>query len=126
MDLLQTVVGLTFLVVLGNVLGYFLKKVPVSLIQIGLGLLVAIFLDVEIKLDTEWFLLLFIAPLLYSDAWRFPKKELWELRGPIFGNAILLVFITTIVGGFLIYWMVPQLPLTSHWRLRLFYRQLIR
>lgn len=111
MALLQTVVGLTFLVVLGNVLGYFLKKVPVSLIQIGLGLLVAIFLDVEIKLDTEWFLLLFIAPLLYSDAWRFPKKELWELRGPIFGNAILLVFITTIVGGFLIYWMVPQLPL---------------
>ena len=68
MALLQTVVGLTFLVVLGNVLGYFLKKVPVSLIQIGLGLLVAIFLDVEIKLDTEWFLLLFIAPLLYSDA----------------------------------------------------------
>ncbi|WP_258088104.1 Na+/H+ antiporter [Weissella fangxianensis] len=111
MALLQTVVGLTFLVVLGNVLGYFLKKVPVSLIQIGLGLLVAVFLDVEIKLDTEWFLLLFIAPLLYSDAWRFPKKELWELRGPIFGNAILLVFITTIVGGFLIYWMVPQLPL---------------
>ena len=54
---------------------------------------------------------MFIAPLLYSDAWRFPKKELWELRGPIFGNAILLVFITTIVGGFLIYWMVPQLPL---------------
>ena len=37
MALLQTVVGLTFLVVLGNVLGYFLKKVPVSLIQIGLG-----------------------------------------------------------------------------------------
>lgn len=111
MVLLQTVVGLTFLVVLGNVLGNFLKKIPVSLIQIGLGLLVAVFFNVEIELDTEWFLLLFIAPLLYSDAWRFPKKELWELRGPIFGNAILLVFITTIVGGFLIYWMIPQLPL---------------
>ena len=111
MALLQTVVGLTFLVVLGNVLGYFFKKVPVSLFQIALGLLVAIFLNIKIELDTEWFLLLFIAPLLYSDAWRFPKKELWELRGPIFGNAILLVFITTIVGGFLIYWMVPELPL---------------
>jgi CPA1 family monovalent cation:H+ antiporter len=97
--------------VLGNVLGYFFKKIPVSLFQIALGLLVAIFLNVKIELDTEWFLLLFIAPLLYSDAWRFPKKELWELRGPIFGNAILLVFITTIVGGFLIYWMVPELPL---------------
>ncbi len=111
MALLQTVVGLTFLVVLGNVLGYFFKKIPVSLFQIALGLLVAIFLNVKIELDTEWFLLLFIAPLLYSDAWRFPKKELWELRGPIFGNAILLVFITTVVGGFLIYWMVPELPL---------------
>ncbi|CAM4343010.1 Na+/H+ antiporter [Weissella hellenica] len=111
MALLQTVVGLTFLVVLGNVLGYFFKKIPVSLFQIALGLLVAIFLNVKIELDTEWFLLLFIAPLLYSDAWRFPKKELWELRGPIFGNAILLVFITTIIGGFLIYWMVPELPL---------------
>lgn len=66
MVLLQTVVGLTFLVVLGNVLGNFLKKIPVSLIQIGLGLLVAVFFNVEIELDTEWFLLLFIAPLLYS------------------------------------------------------------
>ncbi|XZO08307.1 hypothetical protein ABU186_02335 [Weissella paramesenteroides] len=75
MVLLQTVVGLTFLVVLGNVLGNFLKKIPVSLIQIGLGLLVAVFFNVEIELDTEWFLLLFIAPLLYSDAWRFPKKS---------------------------------------------------
>ncbi|MBC6498419.1 cation:proton antiporter [Weissella confusa] len=66
-----------------------------SLIQIALGLLAALFLNLHVELETEWFLLLFIAPLLYSDAWRFPKKELWELRGAIFGNAILLVFITT-------------------------------
>ncbi|WP_195318101.1 Na+/H+ antiporter, partial [Weissella cibaria] len=111
MELLQTIVGLTSLVVIGNILSHFLKRVPVSLIQISLGLLAALFLNVHIELDTEWFLLLFIAPLLYSDAWRFPKRELWELRGAIFGNAILLVFLTTILGGFIIYGLVPELPL---------------
>ncbi|TYC47963.1 Na+/H+ antiporter [Weissella muntiaci] len=111
MNLLDTVIGLTFLIILSNVLSHFIKRVPVSLIQIGLGLLAAEFFHVEIALHTEWFLLLFVAPLIYSDAWRFPKKELWELRGPIFGNAILLVFITTILGGYLITWMIPEVPL---------------
>lgn len=111
MELLQTIVALTSLVVISNILSHFLKRVPVSLIQIALGLLAALFLNLHVELETEWFLLLFIAPLLYSDAWRFPKKELWELRGAIFGNAILLVFITTILGGFIIYALVPELPL---------------
>jgi CPA1 family monovalent cation:H+ antiporter len=111
MALLQTVVGLVALIVLGNILSHFIPRVPVSLIQIALGLIAALIFNIKIELETEWFLLLFIAPLLYSDAWRFPKKELWELRGPIFGNAILLVFLTTLVGGALIYWFVPELPM---------------
>lgn len=31
---------------------------------------------------------------------------------PIFGNAIVLVFLTTIVGGFLIYKLIPSMPLS--------------
>ncbi|MDR3190032.1 MAG: Na+/H+ antiporter [Lactobacillaceae bacterium] len=111
MHIIETVIGLMTVVVISNVISHFIKQVPVSLIQIGLGLLVALFFHVEIELDTDWFLLLFIAPLLYSDAWRFPKRELWNLRGRIFGNAILLVVLTTVVGGFLIYLIVPELPL---------------
>lgn len=111
MNLLDTIIGLIFLIILSNILSHFIRQIPVSLIQITLGLVAALFFHVEIDLHTEWFLLLFVAPLIYSDAWRFPKKELWELRGPIFGNAILLVFITTIVGGYLITWMIPQVPL---------------
>ncbi|GAK31443.1 Na(+)/H(+) antiporter [Weissella oryzae SG25] len=111
MNLLDTIIGLIFLIILSNILSHFIRQIPVSLIQIALGLVAALFFHVEIDLHTEWFLLLFVAPLIYSDAWRFPKKELWELRGPIFGNAILLVFITTIVGGYLITWMIPQVPL---------------
>ncbi|WP_439794974.1 cation:proton antiporter [Secundilactobacillus kimchicus] len=63
-------------------------------------------------MDTDWFLLLFIAPLLFNDGRRFPKRELWKLRGPIFANAIGLVFVTTIVGGYLMYLMIPKMPLT--------------
>ena len=70
MELLQTIVALTSLVVISNILSHFLKRVPVSLIQIALGLLAALFFNLHVELETEWFLLLFIAPLLYSDAWR--------------------------------------------------------
>lgn len=111
MHLLETVVGLTSLIILSSILAHFLKRIPISLIQIVLGLGAAFLFRIEIELNTEWFLLLFIAPLLYSDAWRFPKRELWNLKGPIFGNAILLVFVTTVIGGFLIHLMIPAMPL---------------
>ncbi|WP_446002199.1 Na+/H+ antiporter [Weissella viridescens] len=112
MAILETIIGLTLLVVIGNVLSHFLKRVPVSLIQITLGLFIAVFFGVKINLDSHWFMLLFVAPLLYSDAWNFPKRELWNLKGPIFGNAILLVFLTTIIGGYGIYWLIPSMPLS--------------
>ena len=82
------------------------------MIQIALGLVIALFWEIKIPLDTDWFLLLFIAPLLFNDGRRFPKRELWQLRGPIFANSIWLVFLTTIVGGYLIYLMIPRLSLS--------------
>ncbi|MDR3241611.1 MAG: Na+/H+ antiporter [Lactobacillaceae bacterium] len=111
METLEIIIALVGLVLVGNMLSHFLKTIPVSLIQIALGLIVAVFFHVEIELETSWFLLVFIAPLLYSDAWRFPKKELWALKGSIFGNAIILVVLTTVVGGVVVYWLVPELPL---------------
>ncbi len=111
MHLIETVVGLLAIVLLSNVFSHFVKRVPVAIVQIGLGLLATTVLHIQIEIDTDWFLLLFIAPLLYSDAWRFPKRELWNLRGRIFGNAILLVVLTTVIGGLLIYYIVPELPL---------------
>ncbi|BAP86158.1 sodium:proton antiporter [Paucilactobacillus hokkaidonensis JCM 18461] len=111
MPILEAVIFLVVLVLVSNIFGHYIKKVPVSLIQIGLGLLVALLFDVEIPLETNWFLLLFIAPLLFNDGRNFPRRELWKLRGPIFANAILLVFVTTILGGYLIYLFVPRIPL---------------
>src|SRR5699024_8151698 len=60
--------------------------------------------------DTEWFLLAFIAPILFNDGNNFPKRELWKLKGPILGNAIILVIISTLVGGVFVKFLIPRLP----------------
>ncbi|KRL18630.1 Na+ H+ antiporter [Lentilactobacillus rapi DSM 19907 = JCM 15042] len=100
------------LVIFSNVVDHFVPAVPVSLIQVLIGLAVAIFTKISIPLETDWFLLLFIAPLLFNDGRRFPKQELWKLRGPILANAIALVFLTTIVGGLLFHVLIPTMPLS--------------
>ncbi|WP_203649685.1 cation:proton antiporter [Secundilactobacillus yichangensis] len=112
MLIVEAVILLVVMVLISNVISHYLTFIPVSLIQIALGLVIALFWEIKIPLDTDWFLLLFIAPLLFNDGRRFPKRELWQLRGPIFANSILLVFLTTIVGGYLIYMMIPRLSLT--------------
>lgn len=112
MPIIEAVILLVALVLISNILSHYLTFIPVSLIQVALGLVVALFWHIEIDLDTDWFLLLFIAPLLFNDGRRFPKRELWKLRGPIFANAIGLVFVTTIVGGYLLYLLIPKMPLT--------------
>ncbi|WP_024747700.1 cation:proton antiporter [Levilactobacillus namurensis] len=112
MPIVEAVILLIVLVLLSNIISHYLTFIPVSLIQIALGLIVALTWHFQIQLETDWFLLLFIAPLLYNDGRRFPRRELWRLRGPIFANAIWLVFLTTILGGYLIYWLIPKMPLT--------------
>ncbi|RRK11429.1 sodium:proton antiporter [Lactiplantibacillus garii] len=111
MPIIELVILLACLVLLSNVLSHYLVAIPVSLIQVGLGLGVALLLNVQVKLQTDWFMLVFIAPMLYNDGRQFPKQELWELRGAIFANAIVLVFITTILGGFLVHILIPSIPL---------------
>lgn len=110
MHILEAVILLMTLVVFSSVVDHFIPAVPVSLIQVVLGLGAALVMRVTIPLETDWFLLLFIAPLLFNDGRRFPKRELWKLRGPILANAIVLVFLTTILGGFLFHLIIPTMP----------------
>ncbi|MDN2454257.1 sodium:proton antiporter [Lactobacillus sp. UCMA15818] len=111
MSIVETVIGLVLLVLLSNLINHYFKAIPVSLIQIILGTIFALIFNLKIELESSWFLLLFIAPLLYNDGRKFPKEELWKLKGAIFNNAIILVFITMLLGGFLIHLIIPALPL---------------
>lgn len=113
MKIIEIILLLAFLLLMSTVCHHYIKRIPVSLIQIVLGCGLAILFHFSINLSTDWFLLLFIAPLLFNDGRRFPKKDLWELRWPIFANAIVLVFITMFVGGLLIYKLIPSMPLSA-------------
>lgn len=114
MNLLITVLLLLVCLLISNVISHYIPSIPTALIQVALGIVIAFaFTGMKIEMETEWFLLLFIAPLLYNDGRHFPNEELWKMRSPIFGNAIILVLLTTVAGGFFIHWLIPSIPLTA-------------
>lgn len=90
-----------------------LKFVPLPIIQIAIGALLAWPLTggVHIELEPELFLLVFIPPLLFGDAWQAPKREFWHMRGQIASMAFGLVFFTIAAFGFALHWIVPAVPL---------------
>ncbi len=101
-------------IAISNVLNHFIPMVPVPLIQIALGSIFAVLpLGLNIRLEPELFFVLFVAPILFNDGKMIPKNELWKLRIPILLLALGLVFATVIIGGYLIYWLIPDIPLPA-------------
>lgn len=112
MLLLEASIIMIALVVISNIISHYIVFLPTALIEIAIGLAVVLLFDVNITLEADWFMLLFVAPLLFNDAKHYPKKKMWELRAPIFGYAIILVFFTTVLGGYFIHWLIPEFPLS--------------
>lgn len=114
MDLLITVILLLICLVISNIISHYIPMIPTALTQIALGILIALaYKEFSLELETEWFLLLFVAPLLYNDGRYFPRDQLWNMRGAILGNAIILVVLTTLGGGYLIHAVIPDIPLAA-------------
>ncbi|HBZ08872.1 MAG TPA: Na+/H+ antiporter [Bacillus bacterium] len=114
MELLMIVLLLLVCLLISNIISHYIPFIPTALTQIAFGIILAVFLkDLTFTLETEWFLLLFVAPLLYNDGRHYPREELWKMRAPIFGNAIVLVVLTTIGGGLFIHWLIPTIPLAA-------------
>ncbi|TIW19531.1 MAG: Na+/H+ antiporter, partial [Mesorhizobium sp.] len=83
--------------------------VPLPVLQIAIGAALAWpAKGLHVEIDPELFLLVFIPPLLFGDAFAAPKRELIELRGPILDLAIGLVFFTIIGFGYALHWLVPS------------------
>ncbi|UZJ59538.1 Na+/H+ antiporter [Pseudomonas sp. KU26590] len=85
---------------------------PLPLVQIAAGALLAWpTLGLHVGLDPELFLFLFLPPLLFSDGWRMPKRDLWRYRWAILTLAVGLVVFTVIGAGYFIHWLLPSIPL---------------
>lgn len=95
--------------------GYLVRVLPLSLplplVQIGLGAVIAGVFNRGHALQPEMFFLLFLPPLLFLDGWRIPKQGLFRDKGVILELAFGLVIFTVIGAGLLIHWMIPVMPL---------------
>jgi len=95
--------------------GYLVRLLPVALplplVQIGLGVAIASLGWHPVRLDPHTFFILFLPPLLFLDGWRIPKVGLFRDKGVILELALGLVLFTVVGAGFLIHWLIPELPL---------------
>ncbi|MCL2198040.1 MAG: cation:proton antiporter [Defluviitaleaceae bacterium] len=98
------------LVFLSYIVHVFFRKISMPLVQIALGTAAA-FLPISFEIETEIFMLVFIAPILFADGQKFKIRELNALKKPLLLLVIGLVLVNTVVGGFLIYFLISEIPL---------------
>ncbi len=84
---------------------------PLPLVQIALGALIAAFTQHGVRLEPDLFFFLFLPPLLFLDGWRIPKDGLFRDRGIILQLALGLVVFTVLGLGFFIHALIPSMPL---------------
>ncbi|WP_284947192.1 Na+/H+ antiporter [Acidisoma cladoniae] len=111
MELLTTILLLLFVTALTNLVTRFIR-LPLPLLQIAAGAACDM-VGVHLSIDPALFLLLFIPPLLFADAYRIPKRELSEVGVPVVVLAVGLVLFTTIGVGYFVHWLLPFLPLAA-------------
>ncbi|MCA1855312.1 Na+/H+ antiporter [Massilia oculi] len=95
--------------------GYLVRLLPIALplplVQIALGAAIAGLGWHPVRLEPHTFFILFLPPLLFLDGWRIPKVGLFRDKGVILELALGLVLFTVLGAGFLIHWLIPELPL---------------
>ncbi|URJ31339.1 Na+/H+ antiporter [Blochmannia endosymbiont of Camponotus sp.] len=115
MEIFFTILILTLAVSISGVITRILPfQIPLPLMQIVLGALLAWpKFGLHVDFNPELFLLLFIPPLLFSDGWKTPMREFLRHGGEIVLLALILVIITVVGIGYLIHWMIPEMPLVA-------------
>lgn len=114
MNLLTIILLLMLGLLISNVVSHYIPFIPVALTQVVFGIIIALISgNYSFKIGAEWFMLLFVGPILYNDGRRFPREELWGRRSQIFGNAIVLVILTTLGCGYIINRLIPGIPLAA-------------
>lgn len=107
MELFSTILILILLVSLSGIVVKLLPfQVPLPLMQIALGCILAAF-NFYVEFDHELFLVLFIPPLLFADGRKTILKDFIHNVREIVGLALVLVVITVIALGYILYWILP-------------------
>jgi CPA1 family monovalent cation:H+ antiporter len=110
LEAIVTILTLLLAVIVSGSLARF-TRLPLPLVQIALGIVLALSFVKTVELKPEIFFLLFLPPLLFLDGWRIPKASLIRDRAVILELSLGLVIMTVIGAGFLIHWLIPAMPL---------------
>jgi Na+/H+ antiporter len=105
-----TLVLLVVVAVAGALVRWSRLPLPIFLVVVGWG---ASFLPGlnAIVVDPEVFLLLFIPPLLFADAWSLPRRDFMRVLRPVLLLALGLVVLTVVAVGYFMHWLIPSMPL---------------
>lgn len=87
-------------------------NLPIPLVQIALGIVLA-FLGIDLELQSDLFLVLFIPPLLFADGRNTKLSEFIHYYREIIGLALVLVIITTVGIGYILHYIIPNISLPA-------------
>jgi len=111
MQLTTTILVLLLVTAMTN-LAVTVVRVPLPLLQIAVGALCDL-AGFHVSFDPSLFLLVFIPPLLFADAYRIPKRELSEVGIPVIALAFGLVLFTVFGVGLFVHRLLPFVPLAA-------------
>ena len=102
-------------VLVSSVLDQFLRGVSLPLVQMAVGVAIYFFADlpIDVTINSELFLVMFIAPLLFDESRNISNRILWDNRNTVFSLAIALVVVSVLVVGFVLHWLVPSISLAA-------------
>ena len=113
MGTIETTLGLLLAVALVGAIGKWLPA-PLPILQVAAGIGLSYFPPFgALRVPPEVFFLLFIPPLLFADAWKIPKRDLVAVLRPVLMLAFGLVLLTMAVVGWLLHWLLPEMPLAA-------------
>ena len=115
MELLELILFLLVAVVASSMLDQIVRGVSLPLVQIALGIIIALVLPVpdDITIDAELLLILFIAPLHFNETRHVDSGELYKNRLGIASLVTGLVLLTMITLGFSLHALIPAIPLAA-------------
>lgn len=102
-------------VLVSSVLDQFLRGVSLPLVQMVVGVAIYFFVDlpIDVTINSELFLVMFIAPLLFDESRNISNRILWDNRSTVLSLAIALVVVSVLVVGFVLHWLVPSISLAA-------------
>ncbi|QTL39358.1 Na+/H+ antiporter [Xenorhabdus budapestensis] len=115
MEIFFTILILILVVSVSGVLTKVIPfRVPLPIVQIAMGALLAWpHFGLHVTFDPELFLVLLIPPLLFVDGWKTPTREFFQHGREIVILVLVLVLVTVVGIGYLIYWLLPSIPLIA-------------